>query len=232
MFGGPGEGSVYRRGEGVYEVRVSRGVEPQKAPAEPAEVPLRLARRDLIRPATVVELRVVDREVLLTLDLQGVRVGAEVDGVAAAPRAIASPRSCAAKTRTSRSAKSTTPTAGSCSAAPASSRASTTFSNLIIMTRVGVPVYLKDIAERHRTRPRIGARSRASTAAPASACASPSSPARTRCRSPRACAPRSSGSTAKCRRSASRCSTISRSSSSGRSTASRSTRRSAASSSC
>ncbi len=97
--------------------------------------------------------------------------------------------------------------------------------NLIIMTRAtGVPGVPEGHRRGHATRPRIAARSRASTAGPASACASPSSRARTRCRSPRACAPRSSASTAKCRASASRCSTTSRSSSSARSTACRSTR--------
>ena len=67
-------------------------------------------------------------------------------------------RSCAARTRTSRSAKSTTPTAGSCCAAPASSRSIDDIRNLIVMTRDGVPVYLKDIADvrdAHRGSPQV-----------------------------------------------------------------------------
>src|SRR5215211_4272718 len=90
-----GEGSVYRRGEGVNEVRVSRREEPQEAPTELAEVPLRLAGRGLVRPSAVVEPRVVDGEVFLALDLQGARVGPEVDGVAAAPGGLAADRTVA-----------------------------------------------------------------------------------------------------------------------------------------
>ena len=58
---------VYRRGERVDEIRIARRVEPQEAPAIPAEVPLRLACRYLVWASTVVELRVVDGEVLTAL---------------------------------------------------------------------------------------------------------------------------------------------------------------------
>src|SRR5919107_3600404 len=78
-----GERSIYRRGERMHEIRVARRVEPQETPAELAERPLRLAGRHLTRSVTVIELRVVDGEVLLTFDLQRARVGAEVDSVSA-----------------------------------------------------------------------------------------------------------------------------------------------------
>jgi hypothetical protein len=84
-----GEGSIYRRGEWVDEVRPARVVEPQEAPAELAEVSLRLAGRCFVWSATVVELRVVNRKVLITLELQGVRVRAEVDCISSSSRRLA-----------------------------------------------------------------------------------------------------------------------------------------------
>src|SRR5215210_8657763 len=84
-----GEGSVNSRCERVDEVRPLRGVEPEEASAEPAEIPFSLAFRRLTRSAMVVELRIVDREALPALDLQGVRVGPEVDREPAAPCGLA-----------------------------------------------------------------------------------------------------------------------------------------------
>jgi hypothetical protein len=78
-----GKGSIYRRGERVDKLRPPRIVEPEEAPTKLAEVPLCLTGRHLAWSAEVVELRVVYRQVLLTFDLQGVRVGAEVDSVSA-----------------------------------------------------------------------------------------------------------------------------------------------------
>ena len=49
-----GKGDIYRRGEGMHEIRVARRVKPEEAPAEPAEVALRLAGRYLTRTSTVV----------------------------------------------------------------------------------------------------------------------------------------------------------------------------------
>src|SRR5215218_6899025 len=84
-----GERSIYRRGEGVDEVRPPRVVEPDEAPAESAEVPLRFTDRYPVRPATALEPRIVDREVLLALYLQGVRVGPEVDRIPSSARRLA-----------------------------------------------------------------------------------------------------------------------------------------------
>ena len=84
-----GKRGVYRRGEGVDEVGVARGVQPQEAAAQLAEVALHLARRNLVGLPAVAEPGVVDGEVLTALDLQGVRVGAEVDGVASAAGRLA-----------------------------------------------------------------------------------------------------------------------------------------------
>ncbi len=78
-------------------------------------------------------------------------------------RRIAWCRSCAPRTRTSRSAKSTTPTARCCCAAPASSTTSTRSSNIVVLTREGVPVYMRDIADvqrRHRGPPLVHAHQR------------------------------------------------------------------------
>jgi hypothetical protein len=69
----------------VDEVGPPRVVKPEEAPAE---VALRLAGRYLTRLITVVELRIVDRGVLFAFDLQGVRGGSEVYGVAAAPAVL------------------------------------------------------------------------------------------------------------------------------------------------
>src|SRR5215210_2749987 len=84
-----GEGSVNSRCERVDEVRPLRVVEPEEASAEPAEIPFSLAFRRLTRSAMVVELRIVDREALPALDLQGVRVGPEVDREPAASCGLA-----------------------------------------------------------------------------------------------------------------------------------------------
>ena len=62
-------------------------------------------------------------------------------------RSIASSTCSAPRTRTSRSARSTRATAPTCSAARASSRTSNEIRDLVVMTRTGVPVYLRDIAE-------------------------------------------------------------------------------------
>ena len=107
-------------------------------------------------------------------------------------------QTCSApRTRTSRSARSTRATAPTCCAARASSRTSTRSATWSCMTRDGVPVYMRDIAEVTRLDRGPPLASCASTASPASACRSPSSRAPTRCRSPTACARRSSASTAR-----------------------------------
>src|SRR5215217_3508042 len=66
-----------------------RVVDPEAASAEGAEVPLHLADGYLIGPALIIEPRVVDGEVLRAFYFQGVRVGPEVDGVAASPGGLA-----------------------------------------------------------------------------------------------------------------------------------------------
>ena len=93
----------------------------------------------------------------------------------------------------------------------------------VVLTKNGVPVYLKDIADvtrLHRGRALRAAHQRQARRAHAGA---PSSRAPTPCRSPRACAPKWSASTARCRASSSPCSTTARSSSSARSAPCRST---------
>ena len=128
-----------------------------------------------------------------------------------------------ARTRTSRSARSRTPIAAFLLRSPGQFTSLDDVKNLIIMTRDGVPVYLKDIAEvsdsteDRRSVTRINGR-------PGIRMRVQKQSGKNTVQVAERCAPRSSASTAKCRASASRCSTISRSSSRARSTACRSTR--------
>src|SRR5215204_920733 len=89
VLGGLGKRRVHCRSKRVDEVGPPRVVDPQEAPAKAAEVPLHLADGYLIGLALIVEFRVVDGEVLSAFDFQGVRVGPEVDGVAASPGGLA-----------------------------------------------------------------------------------------------------------------------------------------------
>ena len=93
---------------------------------------------------------------------------------------------CAPRTRTSRSARSPRATRPICSAARGSSPTSTEIRNLVVMTRNGVPVYLRDIADVKDTTEDVRSLNRINGKPTASACASPSSRARTRWRSPTA----------------------------------------------
>src|SRR5215208_3273140 len=90
---------IYRGGEGVHQLRVARREESEEAPAQPAEVALRLAGRHLVRVPAIVELRVVDAEVIFALDLQGAGERPEVYGVAATSRRLAADRAVAAHKR-------------------------------------------------------------------------------------------------------------------------------------
>ena len=69
-------------------------------------------------------------------------------------RSIASSTSCGRKTRTFRSARSTAATARSCCGARGSSRTSSRSSNLVVLTKAGVP----DLPEGHRRRHRLDRR--------------------------------------------------------------------------
>src|SRR5829696_1563592 len=93
------EGGVYRRGEGVDQLRPARVEKPQEASTPCAEVAPRRAGLDLIRTSAVVQPSVVDAEVLLALDFQRLRKGAEVYRVAPAAGRLAADAAVAGQVR-------------------------------------------------------------------------------------------------------------------------------------